>query len=112
MDTQQYLKTVKEHLKTAYLLNEEKIEAMLPVFLATLHAHMKTLADLAANDEIAQLGQASHAVKGALLNIGLLDLAETAYTIEKHCKNGSCSEQCREMIVDLQYTVSRFSDEW
>ncbi len=112
MDAQLYLKTVKEHLRTAYLLNEEKIESMIPVFLATLRSHMNHLADLAATGETAQLGQTSHAVKGALLNIGLLDLAETASTIEKMCKSGCCSEQCREMITDLQYTVSRFSDEW
>ena len=112
MDAQLYLKTVKQHLKTAYLLNEEKIESMIPVFLATLHEHMEHLAQLAATGETAQLGQASHAVKGALLNIGLFDLADTAYAIEKQCKSGSCPENCQEMITDLQYTVSRFSDEW
>lgn len=107
-----YLETVKAHLKTAYLLSEEKIETMIPIFLATLHTHMSRLADLAANDESEQLAQASHAVKGALLNIGLLDLAETAYTIEKQCKNGACPEDCRELITELQYTVARFSEDW
>ncbi|MDD2465072.1 MAG: Hpt domain-containing protein [Desulfobulbus sp.] len=112
MDARAYLQTVKEHLKSAYLLNEEKIESMIPIFLATLHTHMNRLADLAISGDTTQLGQASHAVKGALLNIGLLDLAETAYAIEKQCKSGSCPENCQEMITELQYTVSRFSDEW
>ena len=112
MDAAVYLQTVKKHLQTAYLLNEEKIESMIPVFLATLHTHMNRLADLAANGDTVQLGQASHAVKGALLNIGLLDLAETAHTIEKECKNGCYPEQYQAMITELQYTVSRFSEEW
>ncbi|MGE4559482.1 MAG: Hpt domain-containing protein [Desulfobulbus sp.] len=112
MDTAAYLKTVKKHLKTAYLLSEEKIETMIPVFLATLHTHMNRLADLAANGETEQLEKASHAVKGALLNIGLLDLAETAQAIEQQCKSGSSPENYRDMIDDLQYTVSRFSEDW
>nr|WP_321464583.1 Hpt domain-containing protein [uncultured Desulfobulbus sp.] len=112
MDAQFYLDMVKEHLKTAYLLSEEKIETMIPIFLDTLHTHMNHLADLAASGDTAQLGQASHAVKGALLNIGLLDLAETAYAIEKQCKSGTGAENYQELISELQYTVSRFSDEW
>ena len=112
MDCAAHLKTVKQHLQTAYLLNEEKIETMIPLFLDTLHTHMNRLADLAANGDTEQLGQASHAVKGALLNIGLFDLAETAHTIEKQCKSGAVPENYREMITELQHTVSRFSEEW
>jgi HPt (histidine-containing phosphotransfer) domain-containing protein len=112
MDGAAYLITVKQHLKTAYLLSEEKIETMIPIFLATLHTHVNRLADLAANGDTEQLGQASHAVKGALLNIGLLDLAETAYAIEKQCKNGACPANYQAMIAELQYTVARFSEEW
>nr|WP_320009852.1 Hpt domain-containing protein [uncultured Desulfobulbus sp.] len=112
MNAQAYRQTVKEHLKTAYLLNDEKIESMIPVFLATLHTHMNRLAELAAIGDTEQLGKASHAVKGALLNIGLLDLAETAYTLEKQCISGSCPENYHDMITDLQYTVTRFSEEW
>jgi HPt (histidine-containing phosphotransfer) domain-containing protein len=107
-----YLVTMKKHLKTAYLLNEDKIEAMIPIFLATLDNHMNRLADLAAKGELDELGQASHAVKGALLNIGLFDLAETAHAIEKQCKSGASPENYREMITELQYTVARFSEEW
>ena len=112
MDGAAYLRRVRNHLQTAYLLSEEKIETMIPVFLATLHTHMNRLAELAANGDLDQLGHASHAVKGALLNIGLHDLAETAYAIEKQCKTGTGPANYQEMINDLQYTVSRFSDQW
>lgn len=107
-----YLQRVKAHLKAAYLLSDEKIEAMIPIFLATLHTHMNRLAELVAAGETEQLARASHAVKGALLNIGLLDLAETAAAIEKHCKNGTSPDNYRELINDLQYTVERFSEDW
>lgn len=107
-----YLQRVKAHLKTAYLLSDEKIETMIPIFLATLHTHMNRLAELARESDTEQLARASHAVKGALLNIGLLDLAETAAAIEKQCKNGACPDNYRELINDLQYTVERFSEDW
>ncbi|WP_448875083.1 Hpt domain-containing protein [Desulfobulbus propionicus] len=112
MDEAAYLGRIRNHLQTAYLLSEEKIETMMPIFLATLHAHMNRLAELAANGDLDQLGQASHAVKGALLNIGLHELAETAYAIEKQCKTGGHLENCQKMITELQSTVSRFSGEW
>jgi len=107
-----YLQRVKAHLKTAYLLSDEKIETMIPIFLATLHTHMNRLADLALENDTEQLAKASHAVKGALLNIGLLDLAETAAAIEQQCKNGAGPDHYRELINDLQYTVKRFSADW
>ena len=107
-----YLEMIKTHLKTAYLLSDDRIETMIPIFLATLHTHMNRLAELAAQGETEQLAQASHAVKGALLNIGLLDLAETAAAIEKQCKNCTAPDNYRELINDLQYTVARFSADW
>ena len=76
MDRTAYLRRIKQHLQTAYLLSEEKTESMLPIFFATLREHMNRLAHLAADGDMEQLAKASHAVKGALLNIGLMDLAE------------------------------------
>ena len=107
-----YLEMIKTHLKTAYLLSDDRIETMIPIFLATLHTHMNRLAELAAQGETEQLAQASHAVKGALLNIGLLDLAQTASAIEKQCKSGAGPDNYQELITELQYTVVRFSEEW
>lgn len=110
MDRAAYLHIIKEHLKTAYLLSEEKAETMIPVFVNTLRAHMNQLAELAADGNLEQLSRASHAVKGALLNLGLADLAETAYSIEKQCQLSDGALDCRAMITDLQYTVSLFCE--
>ncbi len=85
MDRTAYLETIRQHLKTAYLLSDEKTATMIPVFVNTLRSHMNRLAELAAAGDMEQLSRASHAVKGALLNMGLADLAQTAHTIEKQC---------------------------
>jgi len=112
MDRTTYLETMRQHLKTAYLLSDEKTATMIPVFVNTLRSHMNRLAELAAAGDMEQLSRASHAVKGALLNMGLADLAQTAHTIEKQCKNGDRTFDYQAMITELQYTVSQFCEEW
>lgn len=111
MERQDYLDTIKQHLRTAYLLSEERSEAMIPVFLATLHGHMNRLAELAAEGDMEPLGRTAHAVKGALLNIGLADLAEAAHCIELHCKKGAGDFEYHNAITDLQYTISLLCEE-
>jgi histidine phosphotransfer protein HptB len=106
-----YLNTMKQHLQTAYLLSEEKTDTMIPVFVNTLRAHMARLAELAADGDMQQLSRASHAVKGALLNIGLLELAKTAQIIEQQCKNNNSDLDFKAMITELQYTVSQICED-
>ena len=112
MDRTIYLETIKQHLNTAYLLSDEKAATMIPVFVNTLRSHLNRLAELAADGDMQQLSRASHAVKGALLNMGLADLAETADTIEKQCQAGNSTLDYRALITELQYTVSRFAEDW
>jgi HPt (histidine-containing phosphotransfer) domain-containing protein len=112
MDRAAYLHRVKQHLQTAYLLNEERAEAMIPVFITTLRGHMDRLAELAAEGDLEQLGRASHAVKGALLNIGLSELAETASTLEQQCKTGTLAHDHQAMIAQLHTSVARFGGDW
>jgi len=112
MDRAAYLHLIRQHLKTAYLLSDEKTEAMIPVFAATLRSHMSRLAELAEAGDMAQLGRASHAVKGALLNMGLTDLAEAAHTIEQGCKRSDRTADYRALITELHFTVSQFCGDW
>jgi len=111
MERSAYLETMKQHIKTAYLLSDEKTATMIPVFLTTLQTHLDRLAELAAKGDLHQLSRASHAVKGALLNIGLADLAQTASTIEKQCRDGDCSFDYRAKVTELRNTVARFSQD-
>ena len=104
-----YLETMKQHIKTAYLLSDEKTATMIPVFLTTLQSHLDRLAELAADGDMHQLSRASHAVKGALLNIGLADLAQTAYAIEKQCRDGDRSFDYQAKVAELRTTVARFT---
>ncbi|MBM9537631.1 Hpt domain-containing protein [Desulfobulbus alkaliphilus] len=109
MERQAYLKRIKEHLKGAYLLNDAKAAAMLPVFIATLESHVDRLTTLAESGDMLQLSRAGHALKGALLNMGLPDLAATAHALEKNSANQTCSPACQELIIQLRDAVSLLS---
>ncbi len=109
MESSAYLEIMKKHLKTAYLLSDEKTATMIPVFLTTLQSHVDRLAELAAGDDMHQLSRTSHAVKGALLNMGLADLAQTAYTIEQQCRDGNRTFDYQTLVAELHSTISRFS---
>ncbi len=111
MDRTTYLKTIQLHLKTAYLLNEEKTAAMIPVFVNTLRSYVDRLAELAACGDLHQLSRASHAVKGALLNMGLAELAQTAYVIEKQCLAGDGAFDYLARVTELQQQISLFTEE-
>ena len=104
MDRETYLQAIRHHLQTAYLLTEEKTEEMIPVFVATLGDHVERLAALAAAGDLDGLGRAGHAVKGALLNMGLPDLAELARRIELQCRQRTGPVD-RTLITDLERAV-------
>lgn len=112
MDKAAYLRTIKHHLQTAYLLSEEKAASMIPVFVNTLKNHVNHLADLANDGDAEQLSRASHTVKGALLNIGLANLAEIAFAIEQQCKSDTDPQSYQALIRDLQYTVFLIGEDW
>ncbi len=98
------LQAIRDHLQTAYLLTEKKTEEMIPVFVATLGDHVERLAALAAAGDLDELGRAGHAVKGALLNMGLPDLAELARRIELQCRQRTGPVD-RTLITDLERAV-------
>ena len=86
MDRETYMQAITEHMKSSYLLSNDKITAILPGFLTTLKSHMDNLEKKLAQGEPVELGIAGHTIKGALLNLGLFELADTAYVIEQRGK--------------------------
>jgi len=86
MDKETYMQVIREHMKSSYLLSDDKIAAILPGFLATLKSHMDNLEEKLSQGEPAELGVSGHTIKGALLNLGLFELADTAHVIEQRGK--------------------------
>lgn len=103
----EYLKKIKNHLRSAYLLSDEKIEAVLPRFVDTVRKLMSDLNELAVTDKNDALSRAGHAMKGALLNLGLQELAEKAYSIEKHQLVCNSDRDCVQLVVELKQEIDK-----
>lgn len=103
----EYLQKIKSHLRSSYLLSDEKIEAVLPRFLGTIRNLMTDLKDLAVTDKNDALSRAGHAMKGALLNLGLPELAQKAYSIEKHQQVCDSERDCVQLVDELKQEIDK-----
>jgi len=94
------MERIKVHLRSAFNLPDDKVATMLPAFLVTLQGHMGKIEELFAAADLVELSKAAHTLKGALLNLGLKELADIAYTIE-------CRGKAQDIATDFQDLVSQ-----
>ncbi|MEA2116242.1 MAG: Hpt domain-containing protein [Thermodesulfobacteriota bacterium] len=106
MDRETYMQVIREHMKTSYLLKDDKINAILPRFLASLESHLQTLEEMEAEGDLSGLGVTGHKVKGALLNLGLFELADTASTIEQQAKQLDHDTDYPSLIAHLKHSIT------
>jgi len=105
MDQETYMQVIHEHMKRSYLLSEDKIKTILPGFLTTLEHHLTNLEEQLAEGDPTTLGIAGHTIKGALLNLGLFELADTAYTIEQHGKKCDANADYPALVTHLKQSI-------
>lgn len=102
-----YLETIREHLRTAYHLSDEKIDAVLPRFLSTLCTWMTKLEKLADDGNSREdISRAGHALKGALLNLGLMNLADKAFQVEQFDKQTGRNIEHKKIIAELKDEIT------
>jgi histidine phosphotransfer protein HptB len=101
-----YKQKIRTHLHSAYLLSEERIDALLPRYLASLRDLMHTLDHIAETASPEETSRAGHALKGALLTLGLTDLAEKVNIIEQKCKSGGHESECAGLISELKEEIA------
>ena len=109
MTGDEYRQSISDHLSKAYMLSEEKIQEVLPRFLDTLFTHLENLQSTLVTTNLSELGKSSHTLKGALLNLGLLDLADIAYTIEKQCNAEDETANYQAMVKELELAIRSFT---
>ena len=71
-----------------YKLSGDKVTEMLPTFLSVLRNHMRDMESVLEQKDVRAIGKAGHTLKGALMNLGLDELAEIAQSIEIAGKEG------------------------
>lgn len=102
-----YQQIIRNHLRTAYLLSDDRIDALLPRYLASLRDLMFRMEHTAETASPEETGRAAHALKGALLSLGLKDLAEKAYAIEQTCQSDMNKTDCPRLVIELKKEIAQ-----
>lgn len=105
----EYHQIMRTHLSTAYLLPEERIDTVLPRFLESLETLMLKLERAAETETEHALSRAGHAIKGALLNLGLTELAATAFLLEQNNRTADPAWDCARIIAELRAEIAKFT---
>jgi HPt (histidine-containing phosphotransfer) domain-containing protein len=103
----EHCQRIREHLSRYCLLSEEKIDSLLPRLCSTLNSMITNLEELAATDTGEAVSRASHTLRGALLNLGLSDLAEKAFIIELSSSGPVPGDQCIRIIHELKEEINK-----
>ncbi len=99
------MERIKVHLRSAFNLPDDKVATMLPTFLVTLQGHMGKIEELFATADLVELGKAAHTMKGALLNLGLQDMAAIAHTIELRGKAQDSGADFAALVRELRLGI-------
>lgn len=97
---------IKSHLKSNYLLSDAKVEEVYPQFIETVKSMMTELETICLSGDIEAVSRAGHAIKGALLSLGLPEHAEIALAIEKHHLPQSPNIEVKDLIAQLKQKLS------
>ena len=99
------LQQIISHMKVQFNLPEEQISTMIPPFLETLEEHLLLLEQAIVTGSLEETGRVAHTLKGALLNLGLFQCAETTQTIEASAKAGSDRADYRALLAELKTSL-------
>ncbi|HHB75655.1 MAG TPA: Hpt domain-containing protein [Desulfobulbus sp.] len=110
MTAAEYKRLIRDHLLRAYMLSDEKIDIFLPRFLTTLTTHLDNLQQPLQTRNLAELCKVAHTLKGALLNLGLRELADIAYHIELQSRAGDGTTDYLALVEQLHREINSFAD--
>jgi len=99
---------IKDYLVHHFNLPDEQIRSMLPDLIDTLSDHLDTLEAELKQGDLERLGKAGHTIKGALLNLGLKECADIAYSIETNGKGGNTGVNYELLVESLREKLGRY----
>lgn len=105
MTTQNRIVDIKHHLVDQFDLSEQQLDELLPVFIDTIHKNVNDLVGIAENNNTTMIMKMGHTIKGALLNLGLDDLAELAKSVEKFPFEKKDAAECYQLITTLKERI-------
>ena len=102
MTQQSLAEQVRKYVRVQYQLPVEKVALMLPTFLEVLKNHLNDLESVLDDGEPMAIGRVGHTLKGALLNLGLAEIAEIAASIETEGKLGNKDFEYAVLVARLR----------
>ncbi len=91
-------------LRESFELSQEQDDEMVPQFIETLKNHVGNLETSFVDGDVSSVKKIGHTLKGALLNLGINDLAEIAKQIEHHDDSMEFAE-CQSKIEQLASAI-------
>ena len=111
-DDQHISDQIRTHLHQAYNLDDDRIEALLPGFLAALSGYLDEMDAALTSQNRQELVRAVHRVKGALVNLGLEQLAGQTQSLEATVRQQDTNindrhimDQARSLIGEIRSLV-------
>lgn len=111
MESVNYNERIRVYLEKQFNLPEAQVLSMLPAFVDTLSSHMQRLEDALQENNLINIARAAHTIKGALLNLGLSEFAESALQIELGARNFDDTLDYPELIASLRQMVNTLANE-
>lgn len=93
---------ILSHLCEHYPLSVDKVTTMLPTFIRVLRQHMENMKKALETGDPVTVGKIGHTLKGALLNLGLAELAAIAENIETEGKAANHLIDYADLVEQLQ----------
>ena len=106
MSSPGYIENIVSHLITEFELSQEQVDEMLPLFVETIHSHMELLEETVKENDHVAMKKMGHTMKGALLNLGVMELADLAHQIESYCVHGNNFSECRIIVEKLKEKIN------
>lgn len=111
MESLNFSDRIKIYLSNQFNLPEEQVVSMLPEFKKTLSGHMMNIEKVFQTSDLSNLEKAAHTIKGAFLNLGLIDCAEIAMKIESSAAEKDPSVDYSSLIISMGKIVKEIVSE-
>lgn len=98
-------KVVQDHIKSVYAIDDDQTEHFLMSCRNTLSEIFKKAHACGMDEDLQELSKAMHSLKGSLLNIGLVDLADKARELESKSAQGE-DWPYEKQLLDIKENLS------
>lgn len=103
---EEYIDNITAHLVSEFELSQEQIDEVLPLFVETIQSHMKELEECLQDSDFVAMKKVGHTMKGALLNLGVNDLADLASQIELYPLGTNGNNDCKDIVESLKVKIN------